>query len=325
MLSIDFQIGIGKYWLMMIEAVDITKSVDNLADTAIISLPGSVFNQRLEIEEQISEGNEVIIRLGYDGELKDEFAGYVESVSTDNGTIKINCEDELFKYRTDVPNKEFTNTGVKQILQWVNQQIGNTSTVLSKHFDLNCDFDFQYDKFTVYNATGFDVLKKIQEDTKANVYLKGKTLHVHPQYAEIGATVIYDFSKNIEKADLKYRDASKRKVLVEVKGTKLDGSIIKATVGTAGGNKINWEINGIRDYGTLEKIAHNQYEIETYTGYEGNIAGWLMPFVEHGDAAEIRDDEYPEKNGKYYIKSVKTTVSRNGGVRKINVGKKISV
>ena len=316
MFSIDFHIEIGKYRLMMIEAVEITKSVDNLADTAVITLPGSVYNQRLEIENKLNEGDEVLIRLGYDEDLKDEFAGYLESVTTDNGTIKINCEDELFKYRKDVANKEFTNTGVKQILQYVNKQVGG--------FELSCDYDFRYNKFTIYNATGFDVLKKIQEDTKANVYLKGKTLHIHPQYSETGATVIYDFSENIEKADLKYRDEKKRKVLVEVEGSKKDGTVVKATVGTAGGDKITMKMPGVNDYNTLKKMAENQLAIKSYTGYDGNISGWLIPFVEHGDLAELRDREYPEKNGKYYIISVQTSVSQNGGERKITLGKKIS-
>lgn len=316
MFSMDFKIQIGKFRLMLIDKVEITKSVEQLADTAVVTLPGTVFNRTLDIESKISEGDEITIEFGYNGDLKPEFAGYVESISTDDNTIKINCEDEIFKYRKSLKNTEFKNVSVKQILQHINKEIGG--------FDLNCDYDFQYEKFTIYNADAFDVLKKIQEETKSNVYLKGKTLHIHPQYSQIGNKVIYDFAVNIEKSDLKYKDVKKRKVLVEVEGKKVSGEVVKETVGVTGGDKINIKMDGVSDRATLKRIAENQLAIKSYTGYEGSITGWLIPYCEPTDKAEIRDKDYEIKNGDYYVVSVQTSFSESGGSRKIGIGKKIS-
>ena len=64
-----------------------------------------------------------------------------------------------------------------------------------------------------------------------------KTLHVHPQYARIGEKVIYDFAVNIEKSDLKYRDASKRKFLAVVGGYGCQRQNDPHERGTTGGDK----------------------------------------------------------------------------------------
>lgn len=71
----NFDITIGKYRLAALEKVAIKCSVENLADTADITLPGTLFNRALKVEQKIAEGDAVRIRLGYDRILRDEFPG----------------------------------------------------------------------------------------------------------------------------------------------------------------------------------------------------------------------------------------------------------
>lgn len=318
MYTMDFDITIGQFRLTMLESISVKRSVENLADTATITLPATVYNKALEIEDKINEGDPVVIKFGYNAEIHDlpiEFEGYVESISTDDGSIKINCEDEIYKFRKDLKDKVLANVSLKELLQHVIHELGG--------FELSCDYDFKYDKFTIYNATGFDVLKKVQEETKANIYLKGKTLHVHPQYAETGKKVIYDFAVNIEKSDLKYKDARKRKFVAIIEGTDASGKTIKVTKGTPGGDKFTFRIPGVSDRATLEKRAEEELKIRSYTGYEGSITGWLIPRVEPTDQVEIRDADYEYKKGIYYVVSVETTFSEQGGSRKVTIGKNI--
>ena len=47
MYSMNFDITIGKYRLAALEKVAIKCSVENLADTADITLPGTLFNRAL--------------------------------------------------------------------------------------------------------------------------------------------------------------------------------------------------------------------------------------------------------------------------------------
>ena len=72
MYSMNFDITIGKYRLAALEKVAIKCSVENLADTADITLPGTLFNRALKVEQKIAEGDAVRIRLGYDGIWKSE-------------------------------------------------------------------------------------------------------------------------------------------------------------------------------------------------------------------------------------------------------------
>ena len=134
MYSLDFDITIGGYRLTMLESVTVKAGVENLADTAVVVLPATVYNKALEIEGKIKEGDAVAIRFGYDVDLSElpvEFEGYVESIATDDGSIKIQCEDELYNYRKDLTNKVFTDATVKEIMEYVNRELGG--------FDLSCD------------------------------------------------------------------------------------------------------------------------------------------------------------------------------------------
>ena len=177
MYKMCHKITVGNYKLLLLESVRIVRSVDTLADTAEIVLPGMVHNEAIDIEDKIKVGDAVKIELGYNGRLRSEFEGYVQRIGTDGGNITIECEDPIYKFRTGVKDKQYTSADVKVILKDICQQCGG--------FELSCDYSFKYDKFVVRNATGFDVLRKIQDEVKPNIYLKGNTLHVHPKYSEI--------------------------------------------------------------------------------------------------------------------------------------------
>lgn len=318
MFAMNFDITIGTFRLTTLESVVVTCSVENLADTATITLPGAAYNRALEIESKIKEGDAVRIRFGYDAHLQElpvEFEGYVESIATDDGSIKINCEDEIYKFRKDLKNTVLSSVSVKALLQHVIRELGG--------FELSCDYDFKYDKFTIYEATGFDVLKKVQEETRANIYLKGKTLHVHPQYAETGKNVICDFAVNIEKSELKYKDARKRKFIATIEGTDAKGKTIKVTKGTPGGDKFTLKLPGVSDKATLERRAEEELKIRAYSGYEGSFTGWLLPHIAPTDIVELRDADYEYKTGKYYVVSVVSAFAAGGGSRKVTIGKKI--
>jgi hypothetical protein len=69
----SWHITLGSYELLLIESVEITRSVLQLSDTATIVLPGTVFNKAIEIEKKIARGDAVTIKLGYDDQFTSEF------------------------------------------------------------------------------------------------------------------------------------------------------------------------------------------------------------------------------------------------------------
>jgi hypothetical protein len=318
MFRMCWDITIGNFKLRLLEKVNVKKSVELLVDTAVITIPGAVFNKTIEVENKLKKGDAVTIKLGYNDELKEEFKGYLKDVKTDGGSIILECEDPIYLFRKSVKDEELKNAKVSSILNNVCSQIGG--------FSVSCDYDFSYDKFVISNATGYDVLKKIQEEASPNIYLKDNVLHVHPQYSEIFGDVVYNFKTNIEKTgtDLKYKSKDDRKLLVVVESTDKSGKTIKVEKGTTGGDKMTVKLSGVTDKASLEAKAQQVLESKVYDGYEGSIQGWLIPFVDAGYKAKIVDDDYEYKNGTYYVISVETDFSQSGGIRKITLGKRLS-
>ncbi len=315
MFDITWEITVGKYKLMMLDNATIMRSVEQLSDTAEIVLPGSCFNKAIEIEKSIKRGDAVTINAGYDGKNETEFTGYLEAIATDDGAITLKCEDGIYNFRKPVKDKEFTKPDVKEILNYICSEIGG--------YSLSCDYSFTYDKYVIRGNTGHDILKKIQEETKANIYLKEKVLHVHPQYKEIFGTAKYSFQDNIEKSDLEYRSKEDRPYEVTVEGKGADGKVIRVTSGNKGGDSETIKRDGVSDIGSLTTLAEEVAKRKSYTGYSGSFTGWLVPWCDAGYKVSLTDEDYEFKNGDYYVLSVETKISKSGGERTVKIGMKI--
>lgn len=312
----NYYIQIGSYKLGLLQSVEIEKSVDLLTGTAVIVLPGVVYNQSLDHEKYIKVGDKALVKLGYDGELVTEFEGYVQRIDTDDDSLTVNCEDSMYLTRKPVKDKQLNNTTVKQIAEYCLGEIGFKN--------LDCSYDVTFQKFVIKSANAFDVFKKLKDETKAQIYMVGDTLHIHPPYIEKGGDVVYDFAVNIEDSDLKYRNKDDRKFEVDVEGITLDGKRKKVTVGVTGGEKRSVKITNVMSDAELKKRGEAELRYLTYNGYEGSITAWLIPYVEPTWSAKILDKDYEYKTGTYYVTAVTTTLSGDGGgVRKVELGRKL--
>lgn len=318
MFNMVYDIQIGDYKLGLLESVEIHKSVDLLADTAVVVVPGVVYNQSLDLEGKVSVGDKVVIKLGYDDDLATEFEGYLQRIDTDDSSLTFNCEDGIYLMRKPVKEKEFKNVSIKEIAQYLVSELG---------MELNCSMKTtaQYEKFVIpKNVTAFDVLKKIQDENKVNIYMKGNVLNVHHAYLEKTGSVEYDFAKNIESSDLKYRRKEDRPYEVVVESIGLDGKKKSIVIGTPGGQKRTITVNTPQNEEMMRAAAENEMKYLSFDGYEGTITGWLVPYVEPTYSAHIHDKEYEYKTGSYYVVSVTTTFSEDGGVRKVELGRKLT-
>ncbi len=317
MLTMVYDIRVGALQLGMLDKVEIHRSVELLADTATITLPASEYNKRLRVEEELKRGDQVRIALGYEETgLQEEFAGYLQRISTDKGSITLYCEDELYAFRRPVPNEVLKRVTLRRLLERLTKAVGAGYTV-------SCSYEWTYDKFTLHNATAFDALKKIQEDSGADIYLEGKTLHLHPPGELMGKERSYDFARNIEQADLSYRRAEDKKVQVIVKALLPDGKVRQVELGTVGGDKVELSCP-TSDEASMRRRGEAELLRRSYDGYDGTITGWLIPKCKPSDSASIRDEDYPEQDGVYFVRSVKTSFSAEGGKRVISLGFRLS-
>lgn len=308
-----YDIQVGDYRLGMIEKVEVNRSVELLADTAVITLPAAEYNIALDVESKIRRGDKVIISLGYaETGMVEEFRGYVQRVGTDNGAVTLECEDDLFNFRVGLKNQQHANISLAALLKIVVDGIGGG-------YDIDCSYKWTYEKFTINSATGYDVLKKIQEESGADIYIQGRTLHIHAPGEKVGKDVIYDFSQNVQACDLNYRRADERKVEVVVKAVMPDGKVKEKHYGTTGGDKVTVKC-ATSDDASMKLRGESEHKRLTFDGYDGSITTWLVPHIIPGDCAELYDADYDYKNGRYYVRAVKTEFSSNGGTRNIELG-----
>lgn len=335
-LQLSWYISIGQYSLGMLDGVEIHKSVELLSNTCSIKLPAQVYNKPIaqesateigdDIKGKLKRGDKVKVWLGYDIEsfagIKPEFEGYLLNINTDDGSIILNCEDDLFLMRKAVKDKQFKNTGVQQVAEYVVSELGLNMKV-------NCSLTIRYDKFIISKATGYDVLKKLKEETKGNIYIRMNeaneaVLNIHPPFIERHGYVDYSFQQNIESSDLKYRTKEDRRLLVIIERLGKDGKTIRETYGNTGGDQETIKGDGMSQESMLQ-AAKNRFDQRCYEGYEGSIITWLIPYAEPGYSANIEDEDYPYKNGTYYISAVTTSMDGNGGgVRKVQMGIKLN-
>lgn len=308
-----YDIQIGGYTLGMLDKVEIHRSVELLADTAVVTLPSAQYNQALDVERKLHRGDKVMIRFGYEETgMVEEFCGYLQRISTDGGNIKLHCEDELFMFRRGIANKVFKGVKLKALLEHV-------VAACSLGLKVDASYSWTYDRFVIMNATGYDVLKKVQEECGADIYVSDGVLHVHPPGEKMGEARYYDFAINVESEDLTYRRMEDKKVQVIVKALMPDGSVKEIETGTTGGDRIE-----VRSATTDEASMRARGELEvkrrTFDGYEGSITTWLIPMCRPADSVTLHDADYEYKNGTYFVTSVTTEFSKDGGKRKIDLG-----
>ena len=317
MYTLDFEVKIGEFYLGMVDSITIHKSVELLADTCEIVLPAARLNKALEIEEHIKRGDEVSVSIGYkEVGIKEEFKGYLQRISTDGESIKLFCEDDLFQFRKDLPNEELKKISLSDLLSKVVKGIG-------KNYKIDCSYTWVYDKFVIRDATGYDVLKKVQEECGADIYLKDGVLHIHPPGEVVGKERFYDFAVNIEEAELSFKRAEDKKVKVVVKAIMPDGKVKEIEVGSTGGEKVEVKCHA-SDTASMKARGEAEVKRRTFDGYDGSITTWLIPECNPGDTASIHDGDYTYKDGTYFVRSVTTDFSEGGGKRKVELGYRLS-
>lgn len=305
------------YMLGIMSECEVEKSVKNLADSATLIIPEYQLNKKIDFDGLIARGDKIKIKFGYkDLIYETEFEGYIREINSNGGNLTIECEDALFLFRKSIADKQFKMVQLSAIAQYVVTQTG-------ENIKLNCDYTIVYEKFTIHRATAYDVLKKLQEETGADIYFRDNTLHIHPAYLRKPGEVAFSPQQNIEKFNLEYKTATDKKVEVTIERVGLDGKIESYTTGQPGGEKITKKVTTM-DAKSIKIIAENEYRQRMTDGYEGNFECWGYPVVLPGDTVSITDEDYTDRDSSYYVDSVKTKFSDAGIVRTVELGIKLS-
>jgi len=319
---LESTIKIAAYEFKTVTSIEITKSVDELTDTAIITMPARFKVRKngilMDTDEAIKVGDPVTITLGYERYYNGvEFRGYVSKVNP-KIPIEIHCEDATWLLKRKNINKAWNKSvQLKEILQEV---VKDTSIKLAANVP-----EMEIDKFIIQNANANQVLQTLKSDYGLSIYLNDdEELYVGlQQLNNIHQEVAYDLNYNLVENNLEYKTEESRKI--KVRYTYIDKENKKKTVevGDYDGEIRTFHTSIISDESKLKDMAKAELRKLKYEGFSGNVKSFLIPFATRGMTAKLINKVKPKQEGKYYINKVITSFSDQGARRQTYITNKL--
>jgi len=307
------------------EASKIKRSVKEIVDTAMLKIPAigrinkgsDLPTTSIETSKLWTEGDKVTIQLGYNGDLRTEFMGFVRRV-TASVPVEIECEGYAWQLRRVRLLKSWKTVSLKDFLK---ELIVGTDITLSPFIP-----DMQLSNLTINHANALKTLEYIKEKLHLSVYFQFNVLYVGLEEGIPGNPVKYRLGWNCVRDDnLKYRLAADTQVLVRLvtgKGKNAKRTLIE--VGDQGGSLVQKYIANVTDEATLKSIANDLLQKAKYTGYEGFISGFLQPFCQPCDTAVIIDKLYDVMGGSCFTEGTEVDFTMHGATRKVHVSRALS-
>ena len=145
-------IVIGKRTYQRCHSVNIKKGRKLMTSIATIKL-ANVKALLTDANKKINVGDEVKLSLGYNGDNKLEFTGYVSEIQP-TSPITIECQDEMWKLKQAEYKETFKGKKLKDVVKAI---------ALGYELDLSACPDNSGD-FVFSNTTRYKALEKIKEE-----------------------------------------------------------------------------------------------------------------------------------------------------------------
>ena len=318
------EITIGNNVFRRVADVTIESSTKVLEDTAVIKIPTTARLKRegvyseVETAKYFKVGDEVVIKLGYNNNLREEFRGYVRKIKP-NTPVEIECEDAVFLLRKKNLKKAFKNTTLKKILQFA---VAGTGITLSDKIP-----EVNFDVFYFRDTSAAYALQKLKEEFGLLLYfISPKVLHAGLAYDNDRTEVKYKFGENVISNNLEWQEEDD--VNIRIKAVHIRKNNTKVEKYYPPKDNKEGELKTIFVYNLsnekdLEARAKQEAFKYRYTGYKGGLDTFLVPNIKVGNVAVLNDPHYVERNGKYIVDKVVINYGRDGARRKVELGLKV--
>lgn len=323
MFILEGKAEIGSFIFNSLNDVEITKSVEELSDTAVIKLP-TRFKVKQNDEQKFTEdaikvGDKVVITLGYQDKYSGvEFSGFVKKISP-KIPLEIHCEDAMYLLRRkNITRSWLTATTVKEVLQEV---VLGTPITLAENIP-----GIKLDKWIIRNANGAQVLESLKKDFGLTIFIndQAKLYCGLEALTNVGQTVVYDLNYNLVANDLEFKTKDDRRIKVEYEYIDPKTNKRKTVeVGDADGEKRSFKTSEVSDEAKLKEFAESKIDKLKYDGFDGDVTTFLIPFATRGMKAKLLDVDHKNREGNYFIKKVVTTLGSGGARRKVSLSYKI--
>lgn len=293
----------------------IQSSWSSLTDTAEIVLPFHVPEFAKGVRNVFRRGDPVVISLGYNGNLVEEFSGYIAEVSATIPVV-IKCEDEMMKLKYIKVNASYKSISLEAFIK-----------AIVPGYKVDCA-EIDLGTVRIQNGTAASALQLLKDKLKIYSYFKGKTLVVGKIYSDDSGSEIVKFgprNRVLPDQNLMFINADAMRIKIEVVSYMPGGKTIKVEAGDKDGNESRFVHYNITDTTKLKALADEHYKSMKKDGYTGTFTAFAIPVVRHGQKVEMIDDDFKDREGKYHIDATVLTFSDNATIRReITLGRRAS-
>lgn len=308
--------------LDFVTEVSIESSWRLFTDTAEIQIPRNIriAGDPDGIKKYIKQGDRVLIQLGYDGNLVNEFEGFVNRISP-KIPLTIFCEDYMYHLK----RVSFTNSWKQVTLQDLVAYLVNHYNASGRpRIEFECEQTSVIGSFVFEETTILKALEVLKDTVGFVSFFRGNKLFVGFPYKLNGQSRSekYHFQKNVVTDDLEYRLAEDLRIKLKATSHQPNGQKITVDVGDPDGEERTYTAYKM-DKESLKAKAESELELYKRTGYRGSLTGFGIPFVQHGDSVTIIDNEFPEREGRYVIDKTIVKFGTGGFRRTVEIGKQL--
>ena len=305
--------------------VEINETFDDLTNTALVTLPRNVKFEDRNIYEGadplIRRGDRIKLSAGYYPNKDVRFDGYISKIDN-NVPIVLRCEDKMWAVKQVIcPNMSLTDISLRDLIDLI---FDSYSYARKEDIEIKVLDNYNIPSIRINEASIGVILKKLRDEFGTYAFFKNDILYVGlAYYPDLAKEQTFLFEKSIIESELEY--LKKEDVKIKVKGIliKDDNTREEISVGDADGDlRTVFQCGGTVD--DLKRTINAFLEQLNYTGYYGSFTTFLEPKVSHGDYAILNSYKYPERKGKYLIKSVTTSFGISGGRQQIELERRIA-
>lgn len=296
-------------------SIEVIRSSEKLTDTATITLPRRIRWRGVE-KNPIRRLDPVTIYLGYNGNNRLAFKGYVSKVGT-RAPMVIECADEMMNLRIlAAVKKAYTKTDIKTLLT----DQGLTPVVMGVQnigaFRVECNTIAEL--LDSLSKQGIRTYFRIGSGTEPTLY---SGLIIQPTDLR---TFIFDNQKNIvDDTNLEYTNTDSLRIKVKVVSHADENGKSKkteVTTGDADGEIRTFNVIGMSE-AEMKEYASNQYDRLKTSGLEGDISVFGGDLIDKGDYLNIYIDG--ADGGVYTCSKNEITWGDDGFRQKITIGQRI--
>lgn len=302
----------------------IVHSIDKVESSCLLKIPTSAalvlkdkVTESAQTATTFSRGDKFVINAGYNGDLKQEFEGFIYKI---NLTTPLEIELMGYEYLLldKIETKTFKKTNLRQLLKYI---------INGKNIKLDGDIpEVQMVNYVIpANLRGIDALKQIKERYGLTIYFNKNVLYAGLDFTRQLGDINYSLGVNTVRAgELKFQYADDVKLKIKAIQINKNNTRFEAEVGDKSGEARTLYFYTAKSVADLKKLAEVEILKYKYTGYTGKLTTWLQPWSQSGMIANIKDIKYPVRAGKYEIRGVETTIGTGGARRVLDIGKTVS-